>query len=107
MMAGNLFNGLHFDGIFIGICTFIIIGVFHPIVVKAEYYWSKNCWWIFLIAGILCLIASLWVDNRFISPLLGVLGFTCLWSIREMYEQEERVRKGWYPKNPKRKYPFS
>jgi len=34
--------------------------------------------------------------------LLGVLGCTFLWSIQELYEQEERVRKGWFPENPNR-----
>ena len=27
-------------------------------------------------------------------------------SILEIFEQQERVRKGWFPKNPRRKYPF-
>ena len=36
----------------------------------------------------------------------GVFAFSCFWSIKEVLEQRERVRKGWYPKNPKRKYPF-
>ena len=29
-----------------------------------------------------------------------------LWGIKEMKEQQERVRKGWFPRNPKRKYPW-
>ena len=33
----------HLQGLVIGICTFLIIGMFHPIVVKAEYYWSTRC----------------------------------------------------------------
>ena len=32
-------NEYHLGGIAIGICTFLIIGLFHPVVVKAEYYW--------------------------------------------------------------------
>jgi len=28
---------------------------------------------------------------------------SCLWSILELFEQEERVKKGWFPKNPKKK----
>ena len=32
-------------GLFIGVCTFLIIGLFHPVVVKAEYYWGTRCWW--------------------------------------------------------------
>ena len=39
-------------GLIIGICTFLIIGLFHPVVIKAEYYWGTGCWWIFLVLGI-------------------------------------------------------
>ena len=28
---------------------------------------------------------------------------TCIWSIKELFEQEERVKKGWFPENPKKK----
>ena len=28
---------INFDGLLIGIATFLIIGLFHPVVVKAEY----------------------------------------------------------------------
>ena len=46
-------KALHFDGIIIGICTFLIIGMFHPIVIKAEYYWGTRCWWIGTLVDIL------------------------------------------------------
>lgn len=36
-------DSLHWEGILIGICTFLIIGLFHPVVVKAEYYWGTRC----------------------------------------------------------------
>ncbi|MBQ5358077.1 MAG: DUF4491 family protein [Alistipes sp.] len=26
-----------------------------------------------------------------------VIGCSCLWSIRELFEQRECVRKGWFP----------
>ena len=90
----------------LGICTFLIIGIFHPIVIKTEYYFGKRSWWVFLLLGILGVIASLWVSDLIWSSLLGVFAFSCFWSIREMYEQEERVKKGWFPKNPRRKYNF-
>ena len=93
-------------GLFIGICTFLIIGLFHPVVVKAEYYWGTKCWWIFLILGIAGVAASLSVDNVILSSLLGVFAFSSFWTIKEVFEQEDRVRKGWFPKNPKRKYKF-
>ncbi len=96
----------HLAGLFIGICTFLIIGLFHPIVIKAEYYWGVRCWWIFLILGIAGIVASLSVDNILISSLLGVFAFSSFWTIKEIFEQEKRVKKGWFPKNPKRKYKF-
>ncbi|MFR9514614.1 MAG: DUF4491 family protein, partial [Rikenellaceae bacterium] len=44
---------LNFIGIIVAIATFLIIGLFHPIVIKAEYYWGVRCWWIFLILGVI------------------------------------------------------
>ena len=93
----------HLAGLFIGICTFLIIG---PVVVKAEYYWGTKCWWIFLILGIAGVVASLSIENVIIASLLGVFAFSSFWTIKEVFEQEERVKKGWFPKNPKRKYKF-
>ena len=96
----------HLIGLIIGICTFLIIGLFHPIVIKAEYHFGTKCWWIFLMLGILGLIASILIDNVLISSLSGVFAFSSFWTIKEVFDQEERVKKGWFPKNPKRKYPF-
>ena len=33
---------------------------------------------------------------------MGVLGASFLWSVKELFEQEKRVEKGWFPKNPNR-----
>lgn len=93
-------------GLIIGISTFLIIGLFHPIVIKAEYYWGTRCWVVFLFLGILGILASIYVGNVLLSSLAGVFSFSSFWTIKEIFDQEERVRKGWFPKNPKRKYPF-
>ena len=95
---------MNFDSILIGLGTFLLIGIFHPLVIRGEYYFSKNIWWVFLFVGILSLIVCLFVKNHVVSSLLSILGFTCLWSIKELFEQEERVKKGWSPKNPGRDY---
>ena len=95
------FDYLH--GLFIGICTFLIIGLFHPLVIKAEYYWGTKSWWIFLIMGISGCGASIMCENITISALLGVFSFSSFWSIKEVFDQRERVEKGWFPENPKRK----
>ncbi len=43
---------LHFTGIIIAVSTFFIIGLFHPIVLKTEYYTGTKFWWVFLVVGI-------------------------------------------------------
>ena len=95
---------MNFTGIIVGLATFLIIGVFHPIVIKAEYYLGTKCWWMFLIAGLIFGAVSILVENLIVSTILGVTAFSSFWSILELKEQKERVRKGWFPKNPKRKY---
>ena len=99
----NWLNEYHLSGIFIGISTFLIIGLFHPIVVKAEYYWGTKCWWIFLLLGIAGIVGSIIIADILISLLLGVFAFSSLLTIKEVFEQKERVLKGWFPMNPKRK----
>ncbi len=91
------------SGVIIGLCTFAIIGLFHPLVIKGEYYLGTRCWWIFLCAGISAIAGALFVENIIVSALLGVVGFSSLWSIGELFHQKKRVEKGWFPKNPRRK----
>lgn len=95
---------LNFSGVAIGVATFLIIGLFHPLVIKAEYYIGVKSWWIFLLLGVTTGTASLLVNNLIISILLGVFAFSSFWSIGEVFEQRKRVQKGWFPKNPHRKY---
>lgn len=95
---------MNFTGLIIGIGSFLCIGLFHPLVIKAEYYFGVKSWWAFLIVGILGLAGSLFVKNDMVSILLGVFAFASLWGIGEVFKQKQRVEKGWFPKNPKRKY---
>lgn len=92
----------HLEGITIGLVTFLIIGLFHPLVIKGEYYFGQKCNWFFLTGGVAALAASL-LTNGVPSILYGVISFSCFWSILEVREQRERVRKGWFPANPRRK----
>lgn len=94
---------MNFTGIAVGVTTFLIIGAFHPIVIKCEYYFTKKIWPVFFILGILSIIGSLNVEHSFFSTVLGTLGCVFLWSILELKEQAERVEKGWFPQNPNRK----
>ena len=71
---------VNFEGLILGAGAFLCIGFFHPLVIKAEYYFGV----------------------RF-SIFLGIFAFSSFWSIGEVFKQRERVRKGWFPMNPKRK----
>lgn len=99
----KIHHNMYFAGLIIAILTFLIIGVFHPVVIKTEYYFGTRPWWIFLITGVACVVISILVENTVASALIGVLGATLLWSIGELFEQKKRVEKGWFPMNPKRK----
>lgn len=93
---------MNWQGIIIGAAAFLIIGIFQPVVVKGEYYFSKKIWPVFLIVGGISVIATLFIGNALLAAVVGIFGFSCLWSIHEIVEQEERVCKGWFPANPKR-----
>lgn len=94
---------MQFSGLLVGGVAFLLIGLFHPLVVKGEYYFGRKVCWAFLLGGLGSLVASLFLSSVAWSAILAVLGFTCLWSIKEVFEQEKRVERGWYPRNPKRK----
>ena len=94
---------LHFTGIIIAVCTFLIIGLFHPIVIKVEYHYGTRPWLISLVLGIASIVSALFISDIMLSATFGVLGASLLWSIGELFEQKKRVEKGWFPKNPKRK----
>ena len=94
---------LNYFGIIIGLVTFLVIGLFHPLVIKAEYYLGVKSWWLFLLLGIAASVASLLVASPVLSIILGVVAFSSFWSIGEVFAQKKRVEKGWFPKNPKRK----
>jgi hypothetical protein len=81
------------------VAAFLIIGVFHPIVIKTEYHIGVKAWPIFLIVGLFSISVSLFISGFMLFGIVSVFGFACLWSIRELYEQVERVEKGWFPAN--------
>lgn len=94
---------IYFTGIIIAISTFLMIGVFHPLVIKTEYHTGTRYWWVFLLLGITSIIGALFVANTMVSALVGVFGASSLWTIGELFSQKKRVQKGWFPMNPKRK----
>lgn len=94
---------MNFNGILIGVFSFLVIGTFHPIVIKCEYYFTSKIWPLFLLAGIGLCVLSVFVKNPTISIMLAITACSCFWSILELKQQTKRVEKGWFPENPKRK----
>ena len=95
---------MYFTGIIIAASTFLAIGIWHPIVIKTEYYWGTRPWIIYLIVGFACVAGALFIENAILSSVVGVFGASALWGIGELFEQKKRVERGWFPKNPNRKY---
>ncbi len=93
---------MNFTGILIGLSTFLIIGLFHPLVIKGEYYFGTRCWLAFFLLGLLFAVLSLYTENICLSIIFGVVSFSSFWAILEVFEQRKRVEKGWFPKNPRR-----
>ena len=87
---------MNFTGLLVGLSTFLIIGLFHPLVMKAEYYIGVKSWIIFALAGVVFSVFSLLVKGFILSTILGVVAFSSFWSILEVIHQRERVRKGWF-----------
>lgn len=95
---------MYFTGIIIAVSTFLAIGIWHPIVIKTEYYWGTRPWIVYLIIGVGCITGALFIEDAILSSIVGVFGASALWGIGELFAQKRRVEKGWFPKNPKRKY---
>lgn len=98
-------EGLHLFGLVTGVCTFLVIGIFHPVVVKCEYRFGTRCWWWFLVLGIIFALLSYLISDMFLSTVCGVVAFSSFWTIKEIFEQRDRVARGWFPANPGRTYP--
>ncbi|MDE6178586.1 MAG: DUF4491 family protein [Duncaniella sp.] len=93
----------HLLGITIGLATFLVIGLFHPLVIKSHYYFGIGSRWAFIVLGLIGGAASLMVSDFLFSTVLGVVAFSSFWSFGEILEQERRVARGWFPANPRRK----
>ncbi len=91
-------------GIGLGFISFLIIGLFHPLVIRGEYYFGQKMCWFFFLLGLVTTLLSLFIQNIFVSVCLGIIGFSSFWSVKEVVEQKQRVLDGRFPKNPNRTY---
>ncbi len=95
-------------GILIGVVTFLIIGLGFPLVIRGERtfgYWS----WVYMMSiGFLIIAASLFIQNDWLSVIVGVIGATFVWGSTELKEQAVRAELGWFPFNANKvKLPFA
>ncbi len=97
---------MYFTGIIIAVSTFLAIGLFHPLVIKAEYYLGTRSWWLFAVLGVVACVAALFISNVILSSIVGVVGASAFWSIGELFMQKRRVQRGWFPMNPKRAHEY-
>jgi hypothetical protein len=89
---------MYLDGIIIGCIAFVMIGLFHPLVIYGEYHFGTKIWPLFLCFGVVLCTASALTANTLIAAALGIAAFSSFWSIVELFKQKRRVDKGWFPK---------
>lgn len=94
---------MNWNGLIVGIGTFLLIGVFHILVIKREFYFGKESWLVFAGAGIVAVALSTVIQNETASALVAVFGITCLWSIKELFEQENTGQKRLVSEQPEQK----
>ena len=94
---------MNYFGITLGVCVYLVIAVWHFLVIKGEYYLGKTvCTVLFVVLAVLCIVLSLLVRSPFLSAVIAIFGFSALWGIREVFQQERRVQRGWFPKRDKK-----
>jgi len=93
---------LQFYGLALGVWALLSIGLGHMWVIKVEYHVGAHIWPVPVVVGQAFVLASLWASHPLVSAMLGIFGFTLIWGARELIMQQERVERGWFPRNPKK-----
>jgi len=93
---------MNFSGLIVGAAVFFSIGICHPAVIRMEYHLGRKSWWIWFVAGLFFSVVSLFMEHDIVSTIIGGFAFSCFWGIGEMFMQEKRVLRGWFPENPER-----
>jgi hypothetical protein len=96
---------MNFFGIFIGIATFLIIGLGFVWVILGERYFGY-LWWPYVMGlGILLIAGSLFLANDWASGLVGGVGGSLVWGSTEFKEQAIRAELGWFPFRARKIHP--
>lgn len=84
-------------GVFMGLVSFLIIGLGFPLVIHGERYFGYLWWPYWMATGFVLIIASLFLSVDWLSVLVGVLGATFVWGSTELKDQAIRAELGWFP----------
>jgi hypothetical protein len=98
-----MLDSLNYNGILVGAGTILSIWITRWACIKGEYYFTKKFWMVFLAVGVIGITFALFVESVVLSAVLSIFGFSNLWGIGEVFEQEKRVAKGWFPKKERKK----
>jgi hypothetical protein len=90
-------------GLLLGLFMLFCIGFGFVWVIKLEYYLGAGIWKTILAAGVILCLASLFAPGFTASAMLGILGGSVVWGATELPAQAERVQRGLFPANPKRR----
>jgi hypothetical protein len=93
---------MNFTGLGLGLFMLFAIGFGFFWVIKVEYYLGARLWRWVLVIGLLICLGSLFLPSFNGSALLGIVGGSVVWGATELPGQEQRVRRGLFPANPRR-----
>lgn len=93
---------MNFTGILLAVFTFFAIGIGFVWVIKLEYHVGAHVARAVGILGVAMMLGSVLIPCFFGSALFGILGGTVLWGATELPDQEKRVAKGQFKRNPKK-----
>lgn len=94
---------MNWGGPFLGFVTLALIGLGFAWVIRLEYRLGWQWWPYVMAAGIVLLLASLFMPGFWASALTGIAAASLIWGSVELPEQAERVRRGWFPANARPK----
>ena len=93
---------MNLTGLYLGIYMLFMIGVGFWWVIKLEFLVGAHIWKGVLALGLILTLVSLFLPNFWASALVGIFGGSVVWGATELPDQEERVKRGIFPANPKR-----
>jgi len=94
---------MNFTGLLLGVAMLAAIGLGFLWVIKVEYHLGAQVWPAVLAFGIVLALATLWMKSFWVSALVGIFAGSIVWGATELPPQEERVQRGLFPANPKRR----